>query len=42
MASRMPVFADLAPDRGSLMAERPWKEVLKRIPEPLDRHRFGT
>ena len=27
---------------GALMAERPWKEVLKRIPEPLYRHRFGT
>ena len=30
-----------APGR-ALMAERPWKEVLKRIPEPLYRHRFGT
>jgi hypothetical protein len=24
------------------MVERPWKEVLKQIPEPLYRHRFGT
>jgi U3 small nucleolar RNA-associated protein 4 len=30
-----------APSR-ALMVERPWKEVLKQIPEPLYRHRFGT
>ena len=30
-----------APGR-ALMVERPWKEVLKQIPEPLYRHRFGT
>ena len=26
----------------ALMVERPWKDVLKSIPEPLYRHRFGT
>ena len=30
-----------APGR-ALLVERPWKEVLKQIPEPLYRHRFGT
>jgi U3 small nucleolar RNA-associated protein 4 len=30
-----------APGR-AVMVERPWKDVLKNIPEPMYRHRFGT
>ena len=37
----MPVLGYFAPGQ-ALMVERPWKDVLKSIPEPLYRHRFGT